>query len=141
LRRNPIFRALRLDKLIYHALETTMRLLVLGRWEEIPALKMIAESADRIRERAERFVASLPALDAEVVPGVSVIGGGTTPERPISTWLVAVKHRDVVALEAGLRAGDPAIIARIEDDRLLIDLRTVFPEEEPEVISALQARS
>ena len=139
LRRNPMFRALRLDKVIYQALESTLRALVMEDWDQVPALRMIRASADEIRERAERLVASVPGLKASVEPGESVIGGGSTPEQSIPTWLIAVNHSDVVAAERRLRAADPPAIVRIEDGRLLLDLRTVFPEEEEELKRALQA--
>ena len=83
LRRNPMFRALRLDKLIYQALENTLRALVFEQWDRIPALRMIRMSADEIRERAERLLAQSPSLGARVEPGESVIGGGSTPEQSI----------------------------------------------------------
>jgi L-seryl-tRNA(Ser) seleniumtransferase len=138
LRRNPMFRALRLDKLIYQALENTLRALVLEQWDAVPALRMICMSADEIRERAERLVAAVLGLRARVEAGESVIGGGATPEQSIPTWLIAVECRDVVAAEKRLRMGDPPVIARIENERLLLDLRTVFPEEEQELKQALQ---
>lgn len=138
LRRNPMFRALRLDKLIYQTLENTLRALVMEQWDQVPALRMIRASADEIRERAERLVAAVPGLNARVEAGESVIGGGATPEQAIPTWLIAVTHGDVVAAEKRLRAGEPPVIARIEDGRLLLDLRTVFPEEEEELKRALR---
>jgi L-seryl-tRNA(Ser) seleniumtransferase len=141
LRRNPMFRALRLDKLIYQALENTLRALVLEQWERIPALRMIRMSAEELRARAERMVESTPGLQARIEPGESVIGGGSTPEQSIPTWLIAIEPADVVAAEKKLRTGDPPVIARIEDERLLLDLRTVFPEEEEELRRALQALS
>ncbi len=138
LRRNPIFRALRLDKLICQALETTLRYLLLGRTNEIPALRMIAEPAESIRARADAFVRSLAGVYAEVARGESVIGGGSTPDLSIPTWLIVVAAPDVVELEKRLRAGDPPVVARIEKDRLILDLRTVFPEEEAELAVALR---
>jgi L-seryl-tRNA(Ser) seleniumtransferase len=137
LRRNPLFRALRLDKLICQALESTLRNLLLERWDAVPALAMIRQTAGEIRTRAERLVARVPGIRAEVVPGSSVIGGGSTPEQAIPTWLIAIACPDLVAAEARLRAGDPPVVARIEDDRLMLDLRTVFPEEEAELAAAL----
>jgi len=141
LRRNPMFRALRLDKMIYQALESTLRAIVLEQWERVPALRMIRMSADEIRERAERLVAAAPSLGARVEQGESVIGGGSTPEQSIPTWLIVIERKDVVAAEKKLRAADPPVIGRIEDERLLLDLRTVFPEEEAELRRALQALS
>jgi L-seryl-tRNA(Ser) seleniumtransferase len=141
LRRNPMFRALRLDKLIYQALETTLRALVMEEWDPVPALRMIRASAEEIRERAQRLVSTMPEVKAQVEAGESVIGGGSTPEQSIPTWLIVVNHADVVSAEKKLRAADPPVIARIEDGRLLLDLRTVFPEEEEELKRAIQALS
>jgi len=138
LRRNPMFRALRLDKLIYQALENTLRALLFEQWERIPALAMIRMSAEQIRERAERLVAALPSLRARVEPGQSVIGGGSTPAQSIPTWLIVIEPEDVIAAEKRLRSGDPPVIARIEDDRILVDLRTVFAEEEEQLRRALE---
>jgi L-seryl-tRNA(Ser) seleniumtransferase len=139
LRRNPLFRALRLDKLICQSLENALRNLLLERWERVPALAMIRQTADAIRARAERVVARIAGIRAEVAPGDSVIGGGATPEQAIPTWLIAIACADVAGVEARLRAGDPPVIARIEDGRLLLDLRTVLPEEETELVAALKA--
>ncbi|MGD0015612.1 MAG: L-seryl-tRNA(Sec) selenium transferase [Bryobacteraceae bacterium] len=137
LRRNPMYRALRLDKLILQALETALRSLVLERWDDVPALRMIRMSAGEIRDRAQRLLPLLGRVRAEVVPGRSLIGGGSTPEQSLETWLISIDAGDVVALERRLRTGTPPVIARIEDQRLLIDLRTVFPDEEAELAAAL----
>jgi L-seryl-tRNA(Ser) seleniumtransferase len=138
LRRNPMFRALRLDKLIYQVLENTLRALMFEQWERIPTLAMIRMTAEQIRERAERLVASVPAVRARIEPGESVIGGGSTPAQSIPTWLIVIEVKDVIEAEKRLRLGDPPVIARIEDDRLLLDLRTVFPEEEGALGRALE---
>ncbi len=134
LRRNPLFRALRIDKLITQALETTLRHLVFERWEEIPALRMIRMTADEIGERASRMKSSVPLLS--VVEGRSVAGGGSTPDQWLPTWLLAIPG-DAVATEQKLRAGAPPVIGRIENDRLVLDLRTVMPEEDEELRRAL----
>jgi L-seryl-tRNA(Ser) seleniumtransferase len=133
LRRNPMFRALRLDKLIYQVLETTLRNLLLERWDQIPALWMISQSSQRLRTRAEGFARRLSGLRTEILEGSSLIGGGATPEQPLASWLVAVRCADVVETERRCRLSNPPVVARIEDDRLLFDLRTVFPSEEEEL--------
>jgi len=133
LRRNPMFRALRLDKLIYQALETTLRNLLLERWDQIPALRMISQSTQELRTRAEAFAQRLRAVRTEILEGSSLIGGGATPEQPLASWLVSVQCVDVVEAERQCRLSDPPVIARIEDGRLLFDLRTVFPSEEEEL--------
>lgn len=127
IRRNPMFRALRLDKLIYNSLERTLRNLLLERYDRIPALRMILAAEAELKQRAERLAA---AIGGEAVPGESLIGGGSTPDRTLPTWLVAVSPRNAVDLGARLRNGNPPIIARIEKERVLLDLRTVQPEEE-----------
>jgi len=137
LRRNPMFRALRLDKLIYQALETTLRNLLLERWDQIPALRMISYSTDELRARAESFAARLE-VSSQLLEGSSLIGGGSTPEQPLASWLIAVESTDVAAAERRLRLGDPPVVARIERDRLLFDLRTVFPSEEEELARAIR---
>jgi L-seryl-tRNA(Ser) seleniumtransferase len=126
-RRNPMFRALRLDKMMCQALEETLRAFVLEDWERLPALRMIRMTADEIRARAERL---LPG--AELVAGESVIGGGSTPDRSIPTWLVSLPM-----IERELRSNDPPVISRVEGGRTLLDLRTVFPDEEAELKLAL----
>ena len=136
-RRNPLFRALRLDKVIYQLLENTLRNLLLERWDDVPALAMLRQSAEQIRQRSLALVARLPGLRAEVIPGESVIGGGATPERSISTWVIALDCIDSVEAERALRAGDPPVVARIEDGRLLFDLRTVFGAEEEVLLAAM----
>ena len=141
LRHNPMFRALRLDKMIYQALETTLRHVLLEQWDQVPALRMIRQSAAEIRARAERLLISLPGLRAELAPGESVIGGGATPEQSIPTWLIDMECGDEVEAQRRLRAHDPPVIARVEEGRLLLDLRTVLPEEEADLAAALQALS
>jgi L-seryl-tRNA(Ser) seleniumtransferase len=138
LRRNPMFRALRVDKLIYQAIESTLHAYLLEHWERIPALAMIRQTAAQIKARADRFAARLSSLDVEVIEGRSVIGGGSTPEQSLPTWLIAIRSSDVAALERRLRLGDPPVIARIEDDRLLVDLRTVAEGEEDALAAALE---
>jgi L-seryl-tRNA(Ser) seleniumtransferase len=139
LRRNPLYRALRLDKLILQALESTLRSLLFERWDEVPALRMIRLSAAQIRARAERLLEQLGGLRAQLVEGESLVGGGATPGQSLPTWLIAIRSNDVPAFERALRSATPPVVARIEQDRLLLDLRTVFPEEESELLAALLA--
>jgi len=138
LRRNPLFRALRIDKLITQALETTLRHYVFERWKEIPTLRMIQSTAKELRERATRMKERVPRL--EMIEGESVAGGGSTPGQTLATWLLAVPGKAVDHARA-LRSGTPPVIARIDNDRLLIDLRTVLPEEEDDLAAALHALS
>jgi L-seryl-tRNA(Ser) seleniumtransferase len=112
------------------------------RWDEIPALRMIRADASEIRERAEALAFRLDQFDAQAVPGESVIGGGSTPGERLPTWLIAIRVEKVSDFEQRLRQAEPPVIARVEDNRLLIDLRTVLPEEEAALEAALnQARA
>ena len=138
IRKNPLFRAVRVDKLITQALETTLRLALFERWDALPALHMIRTTAEEIRERAEALRRTLPEL--EIMEGQSLAGGGSTPEQTLPTWLLVVPG-NASATERKLRAADPPVIARIENDRLVIDLRTVLPGEEAALVSALQGLS
>jgi L-seryl-tRNA(Ser) seleniumtransferase len=126
-RRNQLFRAFRVDKLITQALETSLRAILFEDYEAVPALRMLMLDAAAIRVRAEALAAQIPG--SEVVEGESLAGGGSTPDQTLATWLIRVPG-NAVALERGLRKGVPPVIARIENDRLIIDLRTVSPGEE-----------
>jgi L-seryl-tRNA(Ser) seleniumtransferase len=148
IRRNPLFRALRVDKLTIAALEVTLRAYLRADFDEIPALRMIRTSPAALARRAEQFVEQVrPSLpnDAvlEVRPGFSVIGGGSTPDRELPTHLISVATRrhSAAAIEGCLRkpAQGPPVVARIEGDRVVLDLRTVFPDEEAALASALTA--
>jgi L-seryl-tRNA(Ser) seleniumtransferase len=138
LRRNPMFRALRLDKLIYQSLEGTLRNLLLERWDQIPALGMIRASSVELRARAENFAGRLGDIRVNLLEGNSLIGGGATPQQPLPAWLIAIECQNVAEAERRCRLNDPPVIARIEDGRLLVDLRTVLPGEEEELASALR---
>jgi L-seryl-tRNA(Ser) seleniumtransferase len=137
LRRNPLFRALRLDKIIYQVLEITLRDLLLEHWERIPALAMIRQEPELIYARAEALLKRWPQVDAEIVPGHSVIGGGSTPQQSLPTWLIALRAEDAVEMERKLRLGTPPVVARIEEDRVVLDLRTVATAEEEELAAAV----
>lgn len=140
LRGNPMFRALRANKMVYEALEAVLRRTLMRQYEQVPALAMIMQPASAIKERAERLASTLKG--AEIIEGRSVIGGGSTPDQALPTWLIAIATDSVSALDRKLRAGDPAVVARIEANRLLLDLRTVRAGEESDLVSALvQARS
>jgi L-seryl-tRNA(Ser) seleniumtransferase len=134
-----MFRALRLDKLIYQALETTLRNLVLERWDQIPALRMISQTGPELRARSTEFVARLDGVRSTVIEGSSVIGGGSTPGQPLQSWLIAIDCADVMEAEQRCRLGEPPVVARIEDGRLLLDLRTVFAHDEDELARVVRA--
>ena len=133
-RRNPMYRAFRPDKLIVQALETTLRLLLLERYDEIPALRMIRLSPAVLQQRAEAFAAQIEG--ATVVGGESVAGGGSTPDQTLPAFLVRLPGTPN-SLERQLRANQPPIIARIENGAVVIDLRTVSPADEPAILAAV----
>ena len=139
LRRNPMFRAFRVDKTSTGVLAEKLRALLFEDYDRVPALRMIRMTADEIKRRAEALAAGRP--EWRVVEGRSVIGGGSTPDQSLPTWLVAIQNEKAASFEKRLRTGNPAVIVRIENDTILVDLRTVFPEEEAALLEALQARS
>jgi len=143
MRANSLFRALRVDKLTYAALEATLLVYIRQDYSAIPALRMIYATTEEIRERARVFLDELRSLRGvriEIIKGESVVGGGTTPNATLPTALIAVSCEQCSPekLQARLRAQSPPVIARIEDDCLVLDLRTVFPEEERTLIASLR---
>lgn len=139
-RTHPLMRALRVDKLTYAALEATLEEHAAGRADRtVPVPRMIAMSADDIDARARALAAALSAsgVAAETIDGVSTIGGGSAPGSRLQTRLVALQGTSAAELEARLRTGDPPVIARIENDRLLLDLRTVDPEDDELITTIL----
>lgn len=137
LRSNPMFRALRLDKLVLAAMEATLRNLLLERYDQVPVFRMVRQTPAEIRARSRRLLEALNLPGAGILNGESLIGGGSTPEQTLPTSLIALPG-DPVETEKRLRQAQPPVIARIADNRLLLDLRTVAPEEEPELISVLR---
>jgi L-seryl-tRNA(Ser) seleniumtransferase len=141
MRANSLFRALRVDKLTYAALEATLLAYVKHDHDAIPALRMMRVSKEEVGKRAEAIAHTLdsPKLAVKVIDGDSVIGGGAAPSAMLPTRLLAVTCRDLSAdeLAAALRAADPPIVARVEEGRVLLDLRTVFPEQDDLVAGTL----
>jgi L-seryl-tRNA(Ser) seleniumtransferase len=149
IRKHPLFRALRVDKLVIAALEATLSAYLRGDLESLPILRMIRLSAAELEKRASRLIAELrPALQAagvqmEIADGESVIGGGSTPAERLPTRLVRITSARYSAaqLEARLRLQDsgPPVLARVAHDQLVLDLRTVFPAQDPALAAALAA--
>jgi len=142
IRRNPLFRALRVDKLTIAALEATMAIYLRGDLNEIPALRMLQTPHAALAERARKLAArigEIPGYSVEVREGESVLGGGSTPGQSIPTTLVAISLLRFSAdqLEASLRRNSPPIIARVERDQVVLDLRTVFEDQDQEILAAL----
>ncbi len=148
MRSNSLFRALRVDKLTYAALEATLLAYVKRDHDAVPVLRMMRLSKDEIARRAGKIVSgvkSSPAKSAnlklELLDGESVIGGGAAPSAVLPTRLIALTHADHSADEVSvrLRANAPPIIARVEEGRVLIDLRTVFPEQDAVLVETLSS--
>lgn len=142
LRRHPMARALRVDKMTLAALEATLRSYARGRaLEEIPVWQMIAASPDALRSRAatwaEQVTRSGASHLAELQPDQSAVGGGSLPGETLPTWVLAlaVDHPEEAA--ARLRHRATPIVCRIRQDRLIFDPRTVLPDQDAEVAAAL----
>jgi L-seryl-tRNA(Ser) seleniumtransferase len=139
-RRHPLFRALRVDKLTIAAMETTLGAYLRGAVDEIPALRMIRLSVEQLQRRTDNFVRQLmpqlPAGEVELdtVDGASLAGGGSTPTQSLPTKIIRLASARYSASQLEQRLGCAsagiAVIARVEQDRLVLDLRTVFPEQE-----------
>lgn len=144
MRANCLFRALRVDKLTYAALAATLLAYVKHDHNAIPVLRMMHLSKEEIGQRAESVAAKVRSSSrgvvVEMMDGESVIGGGAAPSAVLPTRLLAVTRDGLSADEtsARLRAGEPPVIGRVEDGRVLLDLRTVFPEQDENVVAALR---
>jgi len=147
LRKHPLYRALRVDKLIYAALEATLESFRRETAsEEIPVLRMLAMPEAEVKERIKKFAERLSEnqkansdLRYEIIEGNSVIGGGSAPTVQPATTLLALEHKEMSAaeLEQTLRLFKPPVIARIFEDKVLIDLRTVSDAEEKELLEVI----
>jgi L-seryl-tRNA(Ser) seleniumtransferase len=141
IRSHPLMRALRADKMTYAALEATLQEYARGRAAEIPAIRMILLSEAEIEGRAREIVRQIssPEVRADVIRGSSTIGGGSAPGSSIPTSLIALSHDRLTAvqIEERLRTSHPPVVARIEHDRVLLDLRTVSPEQDQILVAAL----
>lgn len=148
-RRHPLFRALRVDKLTIAALGATLGAYLRGTLDEIPALRMIRMTAAELERRTENFLRELTAavpfgeVELEIANGISLAGGGSTPAQslPSKVIRIASARHSASQLEQRLRRAPAGIsvIARVEQDRVVLDLRTVFPEQEPVLLKTLAA--
>jgi len=150
MRSNSLFRALRVDKLTYAALEATLLAYVKHAHDAVPVLRMMHLSKDEISARAEALASQVSSaaktpskLHLELIDGESVIGGGAAPTAVLPTRLIALTHREHSADElcACLRQSDPPVIARVEEGRVLLDLRTVFPEQDSSLAKSINSLS
>ncbi|MCA1561703.1 MAG: L-seryl-tRNA(Sec) selenium transferase [Acidobacteria bacterium] len=139
-KRHPLMRALRVDKMTYAALEATLEHYAAGRaLSDVPVLRMMTLTAGEVGPRAERAAAALAksGFGASVIDGESTIGGGSAPGASLPTRLIALTHSALTAddLATRLRALDPPIIARIDDGRVVLDLRTVLLQQDAALIA------
>jgi L-seryl-tRNA(Ser) seleniumtransferase len=129
IKHNPLLRTYRADKLTYAALEATLLDHVSSAPDSIPTLRMIGLNAEEIRIRCNWIASQIPPEDlfVDVVPVMSVIGGGTTPDARLSSYALSLRHAALAADEllSTLRQSNPAVIGRINEGRVLLDLRTV----------------
>jgi L-seryl-tRNA(Ser) seleniumtransferase len=142
---HPLLRALRVDKMTLAALEATVRAYLHGQGHELPLWRMALATGDELERRARALAASLnealadKGVKVEAVPSRAVAGGGSLPGTDVPSWAVAVVHpeRSAAELERAFRRAEPPVIGRIEDDRLLLDLRTVDPADDRRVAELL----
>jgi L-seryl-tRNA(Ser) seleniumtransferase len=144
MRRNPLYRALRVDKMTIAALDGVLAAHEAGRaFTDVPVLQMLAAPRDEVRARAQALAEALrqecPGIEVELSDGSSAVGGGAAPTVEIPTTLLRLRHpgRGPAALAAALRAERPPVVARVAEDRLVLDLRTVAAADEPALKRAL----
>jgi L-seryl-tRNA(Ser) seleniumtransferase len=145
-RRNALMRALRVDKITYSALEWTLMHYAKGDYlHTLPIWRFMSQSAEEVRARAEVLVQGIAADDLEISlqEGFSVTGGGSAPQEQFPTWLMSVASSkwSPNQIEERLRRHVPPILCRIQDDQVLLDLRTVFPEQDAIIATAFNGLS
>ena len=140
-RRDPLARALRLGRLPLVALEATVALYLEGRLDEVPALAALRRPLDQVRARAERWREALASrgVEARVVELEGAVGGGALAEAPVRSAGVAIEGVDAEGLATRLRSGEPPVVGRIRDGLLLLDARTVLPDEDEGLLDAVVA--
>lgn len=139
MRRHPIARAVRVDKMQVAALEQVLATIAAGRDDDIPVRRMLRETADSVHRRAQRLCETLGGdlEHAHVHRSESVIGGGSTPGVGLPSWGIRVQVPDPAGFAARLRRQRPAVVCRVESEAVLFDIRTVAPEDEPRLARAI----
>ena len=142
IRKNPLLRAFRVDKLTYAALEATLFEYLAGSRDALPLVRMLSTQAEEIEKRCHAIVASIASsrVVAAVIPVESLIGGGTAPSSRLKSYAVSVSHRQIVADELlkRLRQFDPPVIGRIIENAVVLDLRTVPAQMDETVARAIE---
>jgi L-seryl-tRNA(Ser) seleniumtransferase len=144
---NPLMRAMRVDKTVLAALAATLRL-----WRDpktaessIPILALLNTSVENLQNRAERLAPQIAAAQAvksaEPSESTTYLGGGSVPAQAIPTWCVAItpSHGSVKAMATALRTGPLCVFGRVHQDQLLLDLRSVFPHQDAQLVQAVEA--
>ena len=137
LRRHPMYRAMRLDKMTLAALETTLRLYREGRESDIPVRTMLARTAEDCARLGKSIADALPGATLEEDVGFS--GGGALPGEAVPTTVVAIRGGDVEAWAAALRRGNPPIVARVARNALIVDPRTLLPGDAERLIEQVSS--
>ena len=143
--KHPMMRALRVDKLTLAALAATLRLHRDPQKAEnhIPLLQLLTTPIENLKNRAERLAPQLAACDAvdsaEPVEDSAYLGGGSVPHQQLATWCIALQpaHGTLDRMASDLRSGSPSVVGRISNDRLLIDLRSVMPRQDQQIVEAV----
>jgi L-seryl-tRNA(Ser) seleniumtransferase len=143
--RHPLLRAVRVDKMTLAGLAATLRLYCDTEIAEraVPLLALLTTAPENLRNRAERLAPQIQATPAvakaEPVSEQAFLGGGSVPTQEIPTWCIAITPRELTVnqLAKSLRAGEPAVMGRVQHERLLLDLRTVFPHQDAQLVTAL----
>jgi L-seryl-tRNA(Ser) seleniumtransferase len=143
MRRHPLVRALRADKLCLAALEATLNAYLEGTApDELPTLRMlhapVSEVEDRARRLAEELARVAPGLEVDAVPSVARSGGGTLPTREIPSFAVRLGGKDAESLAERLRAADTPVVGRVHEGRLWLDARTLLPGDEEVIVRAVR---
>jgi L-seryl-tRNA(Ser) seleniumtransferase len=143
---DPLMRAFRLDKMTLAALEATLRLYLNEEraLREVPVLRLLGVPLDELRQRAEGLAAALNALgglEARAVSDIAYVGGGSLPDQAVKTWVVELQAAGLSDAELAhrLRIGTPAVMGRLREGKVVLDVRTVFPHQEADLIGAVGA--
>jgi L-seryl-tRNA(Ser) seleniumtransferase len=145
--KDPLMRAFRLDKMTLAALEATLRLYLRGEaaLRDVPVLRMLGTPLDELKQRAEALAERLRGVagltDVTVAEDVAYVGGGSLPDQKMPTWVVELTARDRsdADLAYRLRTGDPAVMGRLRDGRIVLDVRTVFPAQLDALVEAVES--
>jgi L-seryl-tRNA(Ser) seleniumtransferase len=144
--KDPLMRAFRCDKMTLAALETTLRIYANEdkALRDLPVLRLLSLPLEELHQRAAALTERLRSIDTlekvEIVQDVAYVGGGSLPDQAMATWVIEVKPRDASEADFArrLRLGRPAILGRVRDGKLLLDVRTILPHQEDALVDAIQ---